>query len=62
MKVRAISHPLMELFGGVGVALIIWVGGYSVIRGESTPGTFFSFMTALFMLYTPIRDLEQGEP
>jgi subfamily B ATP-binding cassette protein MsbA len=57
VKIRAISHPLMELIGGVGVALIIWVGGYSVVRGELTPGTFFSFMTALLMLYAPVRDL-----
>jgi len=59
MKIRALSHPLMELLGGIGVALIIWVGGYSVIRGELTPGTFFSFMTALFLLYAPIRDLSR---
>ena len=59
VKIRAISHPLIELLGGIGVALIIWVGGYSVIRGDLTPGTFFSFMTALLMLYAPIRDLSK---
>jgi len=59
VKIRAISHPLMELLGGIAVALIIWVGGYSVIRGDLTPGTFFSFMTALLMLYAPIRDLSK---
>ncbi len=59
VKIRAISHPLMELIGGVGVALIIGVGGYSVVRGELTPGTFFSFMTALLMLYAPVRDLSK---
>ncbi len=59
VKIRAISHPIMELLGGIGVAAIIWVGGYSVIRGDSTPGTFFSFLTALLMLYAPIRDLSK---
>lgn len=59
VKIRAFSHPLMEFLGGIGVALIIWVGGYSVIRGDLTPGTFFSFMTALLMLYAPIRDLSK---
>ncbi len=57
VRVRAISHPLMDFLGGVGVALMIWVGGYSVIRGEFSPGTFFSFMAALLMIYTPLRDL-----
>jgi subfamily B ATP-binding cassette protein MsbA len=59
VKIRALSQPLMELFGGIGLAIIIWVGGYRIIQGEVTPGTFFSFMTALFMLYAPIRDLNK---
>jgi subfamily B ATP-binding cassette protein MsbA len=59
IRVRALSHPLMELLGGIAVAIIIWVGGYSVIRGELTPGTFFSFITAFLMLYAPIRDLSK---
>ena len=59
VRIRALSHPLMELIGGVGVALIIWVGGYSVIKGDSTPGTFFSFLAALALLYAPIRDLNK---
>jgi len=59
VKVRALSHPLMELLGGIAVAIIVWVGGYRVIQGELTPGAFFSFMTALFMLYAPIRDLNK---
>ena len=59
VKVRALTPPLMELLGGIAAAIIIWVGGYSVVRGELTPGTFFSFLTALFMLYAPIRDLSK---
>jgi len=50
---------LMEVIGGVGVALIIWIGGYSVVRGELTTGSFFSFMTALFLLYNPIKNLNK---
>ena len=59
VKIRALSPPLMEFIGGLGVAIIIWVGGYRVIRGEMTPGEFFSFMTGLFLLYAPIRDLNK---
>jgi len=59
VKIRALSHPLMELLGGIGIAVIIWVGGYSVVRGEVSPGTFFSFMTALLMLYAPVRNLNK---
>jgi subfamily B ATP-binding cassette protein MsbA len=59
VRIRALSNPLMEVIGGVGVALIIWIGGYSVVRGELTTGSFFSFMTALFLLYNPIKNLNK---
>ncbi len=59
VRIRALSNPLMEVIGGVGVALIVWTGGYSVFRGELTPGAFFSFMAALFLLYNPIKDLNK---
>jgi subfamily B ATP-binding cassette protein MsbA len=59
VKVQAMTSPLSEMFAGVGAAAVIYYGGYSVIRGHSTPGNFFSFMTALFMLYEPIKRLSR---
>ena len=57
VSVRAISTPLMELLGGLGIAAIVLYGGYQVIQGTSTPGTFFSFLTALLLLYEPAKRL-----
>lgn len=57
LSVRAISSPLMELIGGLAIGFIIWYGGMKVIQGAKTPGDFFSFMAALFMLYAPIRKI-----
>ena len=54
-KVRAMSNPVMETIGGFGVCAIVTYGGFQVINGESTQGTFFSFMAALIMLYEPIK-------
>ncbi len=56
-KVNSISRPLMETLGGLAVALIVYVGGTQVINGETTPGTFFSFLTALLMAYQPLKSL-----
>lgn len=56
-QVWAIGHSQMEIIGVIGVAAIIWYGGYLVIHDMMTPGAFFSFMAALFMAYTPIRKL-----
>ena len=58
-KVRALSNPMMETLGGFGVSAIVYYGGSQVISGQSTPGTFFSFMTALFLLYEPIKRINE---
>lgn len=57
LSITAISSPLMEFLGGLAIAAIILYGGYRVIDGTSTPGTFFSFLTALIMLYEPVKRL-----
>jgi subfamily B ATP-binding cassette protein MsbA len=57
VSVNAISTPLMEFLGGLGIAAIIFYGGYNVLHGNSTPGTFFSFLAALLMLYEPVKRL-----
>ena len=56
-KISSVARPLMETLGGISVAGIIWVGGNQVIEGVTTPGTFFSFITALIMAYQPVKSL-----
>ncbi len=57
IQVSSLGSSHMEVIGVVGVAAIIWYGGFLVINGSMTPGEFFSFLTAMFMAYTPIRKL-----
>ncbi len=57
IKANELVSPIMEILGAIAVAIVITIGGHQVINGEMTVGTFFSFMTALFMLYTPIKSL-----
>jgi len=57
LKVRALSAPLMEFIGGIAGAAVIFYGGYNVFNGTSTPGTFFSFVAALLLMYGPIRNI-----
>ncbi|HCW92472.1 MAG TPA: ABC transporter ATP-binding protein, partial [Flexistipes sinusarabici] len=54
------SSPLMELIGAFGLALVVYYGGLKVINGESTPGTFFSFMTAIVMMYDPFKRINNA--
>ncbi len=56
----ALSSPVMEFIGALGMGAVIWYGGTQVIAGHSTPGTFFSFLTALMMLYEPIKHISKS--
>jgi subfamily B ATP-binding cassette protein MsbA len=54
---RAASHPIMESLASVAIAAVILYGGHQVIAGRTTPGSFFSFVTAMLLAYQPIRSL-----
>ncbi|CAA7611864.1 fused lipid transporter subunits of ABC superfamily: membrane component; ATP-binding component [Candidatus Terasakiella magnetica] len=56
-RVRSASSPIMELLGGIAITVVILYGGLRVIEGETTPGAFFSFITALMLAYRPIKSL-----
>lgn len=56
-RVQMAAAPIMELLAGVAIASVIWYGGYQVIAGHTTPGAFFSFMTAMLMAYKPAKNM-----
>lgn len=49
--------PVMHVILSVGIGLAIWFGSYLILRGSITAGSFVSFLTALIMLYTPIKSI-----
>ena len=55
--VRAFSSPLMEIMGAAGLAAAIWWVGGRILAGELEPGKFFSFVAAVLLLYTPVKQL-----
>jgi len=57
VTVGARSAPLMETLGGFAVAGVILYGGFRVINSDATPGSFFSFITALLLAYEPAKRL-----
>lgn len=59
VRVNQLTSPLMESIGGIGSAIVVFVGGMQVINGEMTTGAFFSFMAALFMLYGPVKNVSR---
>jgi subfamily B ATP-binding cassette protein MsbA len=51
----AISSPLMDVLGVVGIALLILIGRGRIAHNQMTPGVFVAFITAVFSLYNPVR-------
>jgi subfamily B ATP-binding cassette protein MsbA len=54
-----LTEPLMEVLAAFGIMGALWYGGHRVIGGHMTPGDFFSFTTALALLYGPVRQLSR---
>jgi subfamily B ATP-binding cassette protein MsbA len=57
VKTAEAVNPLMEILGAAAAAVVIYIGGSEVMEGKLSVGEFFSFLSALFLLYTPIRQL-----
>ncbi|AJY68492.1 lipid A export permease/ATP-binding protein MsbA [Geobacter sulfurreducens] len=55
IKYESLHTPIMEIITSFGVAGVIWFGGSQVMDGKMTAPEFFSFLTAMVMLYGPIK-------
>jgi subfamily B ATP-binding cassette protein MsbA len=58
-KYSALSSPTNELISMVAIAVIICIGGVSVLKGERTPGDFIAVIVAMFLLYDPLRRISK---
>jgi len=52
---NAIVSPLMEIIGATGLAAVIYVGGQEVYKGNMSVGEFTAFLTAVGLMFDPIR-------
>ena len=55
----ALILPIIEFLNTNGIVIVLGIGGYFVIKPNPslTPGELISFLTALGMLFTPIKRL-----
>jgi ATP-binding cassette subfamily B multidrug efflux pump len=53
----AVFFPLVDFIGAVGIALIIWYGGYRVMQNALTLGALVAFIQYSSFLFQPIRDI-----
>jgi subfamily B ATP-binding cassette protein MsbA len=52
-----IISPMMHFIIAIGIAAVIWMGSHLIVTNEITPGNFISFLTALIMLYGPVKGM-----
>lgn len=55
VSVQAISSPLMDALGSVGIAGLLLFGRTRIQSGSMTAGSFVTFLIAVFTLYDPVR-------
>jgi ATP-binding cassette subfamily B protein len=53
----ALFFPLVDFIGAVGIALVIWYGGYRVMNSALTLGALVAFIQYSGFLFQPIRDI-----
>ena len=57
MQRTGLMSPMMHFIVSLGIATVIWYGSYLIVHHQITAGNFVSFITALIMLYTPIKSI-----
>jgi len=57
LKYDSASAPVMELLGYAGMAGVLWYGLHRMLDGAITKGELMSFVTALAMMYNPVKRL-----
>jgi subfamily B ATP-binding cassette protein MsbA len=56
-RAKLLNQPLMELVGAIGFCAVLVYGGEAVIMGSRTTGSFFAFLTSLYLCYAPFKGL-----
>lgn len=59
VRVDALTSPVLEVLGSVGIVVAVWVGGYLVFSKSLSPGAFMAFLGALASLYQPVKRISQ---
>ena len=49
--------PMMHVIVSIGIAVAIGYGSHLIVTGKITSGNFVSFIAALLLLYTPVKNI-----
>ncbi len=57
IKYSSLSSPIMEIITSLGIAAVVFFGGSKVMANTLTAPEFFSFITAMALVYSPLKKL-----
>jgi len=57
IRSEALLSPFLAMIGATGIAVVIWVAGYQVLHNQMTLGALTSFIIALLLLYSPMKNI-----
>lgn len=60
IKYESLTMPVSETIISFGIAGVIYFGGSQVMTGRMTASEFFSFITAMVMVFNPIKKLQSS--
>jgi ATP-binding cassette subfamily B protein/subfamily B ATP-binding cassette protein MsbA len=60
MLTFAVFRPLMSFLSSFAIALVIWYGGFNVLRGSLSLGALTAFIQYVRMLFEPVLHLSEG--
>jgi subfamily B ATP-binding cassette protein MsbA len=56
-RVKAMNDPFIEVFATIGLALVLWYGGYQSFKDKAYFSHFISFSVAVAMIWPSIRSI-----
>jgi ABC-type multidrug transport system, ATPase and permease components len=57
VRAESMMSPILSMIGAISIAAVIWVAGYQVLHHNMTLGALTSFIIALLLLYSPVKNL-----
>ena len=57
IRLQALNSPLMEILGGIGLAVVFTYAAGQIRVGQMTVGGLLSFLSAILMMYKPLKDV-----
>ncbi len=56
-RLQSLTTPVLDLVGAIGVSVLFGYATHRIVAGKLSPGEFATFVAALFMIFTSIKNL-----